>query len=190
MPPRKTVSVMHVALLRGVNVGKANRIAMSDLRELCEDIGYAEARTLLNSGNLIFSAPREDARAAAKIEKEIAARLGVTSRVLVVTGHELDVIIEENPLAECDLDPSRFLVMVFSTDANRAGLEELALQDWGAERLGLGSRAIYLWCANGILESPASVAVGKVLRDGGTSRNWATMKKLQALVHSSTTPRA
>jgi uncharacterized protein (DUF1697 family) len=181
---------MHVALLRGVNVGKANRIAMSDLRELCEDIGYAEARTLLNSGNLIFSAPREDARAAAKIEKEIAARLGVTSRVLVVTGHELDVIIEENPLAECDLDPSRFLVIAFSTDANRAGLEELALQDWGAERLGLGSRAIYLWCANGILESPASVAVGRVLRDDGTSRNWATMKKLQALVHSSTTPRA
>lgn len=190
MPPRKTVPVVHVALLRGVNVGKANRIAMSDLRELCEDIGYAEARTLLNSGNLIFSAPRADARAAAKIEKELAARLGVTSRVLVVTAHELDVIIEENPFIECDDSPSRFLVTVFSPDANRKRLEELARQDWGAERLGLGSKAVYLWCANGILESPANVAVGRVLRDGGTSRNWATMKKLQALVHSSTTARA
>jgi len=131
-----------------------------------------------------------DARAAAKIEKEIVARLGVSSRVLVVTGHELDLIIDENPLAECDANPSRFLVTVFAADANRARLEELARQDWGAERLGVGSRAAYLWCANGILESPASAAVGKVLRDAGTSRNWATMKKLQAVVHSSATARA
>lgn len=190
MPPRKTMPVVHVALLRGINVGKANRIAMADLRELCEALGYAEARTLLNSGNLIFSAPRADARAAAKIEKAIAARLGVSSRVLVVTGRELDTIIEENPLAECDANPSRFLVTVFAPETNRARLEELAQRDWGAERLGVGSKAAYLWCANGIIDSPANVAVGKVLRDGGTSRNWATMKKLQALVHSSTAARA
>lgn len=190
MPPRKTMPVVHVALLRGINVGKANRIAMADLRELCEALGYAEARTLLNSGNLIFSAPRADARAAAKIEKAIAARLGVSSRVLVVTGRELDTIIEENPLAECDANPSRFLVTIFAPETNRARLEELAQRDWGAERLGVGSKAAYLWCANGIIDSPANVAVGKVLRDGGTSRNWATMKKLQALVHSSTAPRA
>lgn len=178
---------MHAALLRGINVGKANRVAMADLRALCEAMGYGDVRTLLNSGNLVFSAPRADARAAEKIETEIATRLGVRSRVLVVTERELDSIIDENPFVECDANPSRFLVTVLAPDASRARLEELARQNWGAERLGVGSRAAYLWCANGILESPASDAVGKVLRDAGTSRNWTTMKKLQTLVRSGVT---
>ena len=83
---------MHVALLRGINVGKAKRIAMADLRTLCESLGYGHVQTLLNSGNLVFSAPRADPRAAVRIEKEIASRLGVQSRVLVITGSELDAV--------------------------------------------------------------------------------------------------
>jgi uncharacterized protein (DUF1697 family) len=180
--PRKATPVMHVALLRGINVGKAKRVAMADLRALCEALGYSDVRTLLNSGNVVFSAPRADARAAAKIEKGIASQLGVESRVIVITGEELDAIVAENPFAECETSPSRFLVTVLATTANRARLEQLAEQSWGAERLGIGSRAAYLWCANGIIESKALVALGKAHGDAGTSRNWATMKKLQALV--------
>jgi uncharacterized protein (DUF1697 family) len=181
---------MHVALLRGINVGKAKRVAMADLRALCEALGYGNVQTLLNSGNVVFSAPRADARAAAKIEKELASRLGVDSRVVVVTGEELDTIVAENPFAECETNPSRFLVTVLATTANRARIEELAGQSWGAERLAIGSRAAYLWCANGILESKALAALGKAHGDAGTSRNWATMKKLQALVHSGAPARA
>jgi uncharacterized protein (DUF1697 family) len=181
---------MHVALLRGINVGKAKRIAMADLRALCEGLGYGNVRTLLNSGNIVFSAPRADARAAAKIEKEIASRLGVESRVLVITGAELDSIVEENPFAECETSPSRFLVTVLATTVNRARIAQLAEQNWGADRLGIGSRAAYLWCANGITESEAVVALGKALGDAGTSRNWATMKKLQALTRADDAARA
>jgi uncharacterized protein (DUF1697 family) len=181
---------MHVALLRGINVGKAKRVAMADLRALCEGLGYGNVRTLLNSGNIVFSAPRADARAAAKIEKEIASRLGLDSRVLVITGEELDAIVAENPFAECETNPSRFLVTVLATSANRSRLEQLARQNWGAERLGIGSRAAYLWCANGITESAAVIALGKALGDAGTSRNWATMKKLQALTRADGTARA
>ena len=90
--------VMHVALLRGINVGKAKRVAMAQLRALCESLGYGHVQTLLNSGNIVFSAARADPRAAARIEKEIAARLGVESRVLVITAGELDAIMAENPL--------------------------------------------------------------------------------------------
>ncbi len=50
--------IVHVALIRGINVGHAKRVAMADLRALVEALGYGEARTLLNSGNVVFSAPR------------------------------------------------------------------------------------------------------------------------------------
>ena len=174
---------MHVALLRGINVGKAKRVGMAELRALCQSLGYGHVQTLLNSGNIVFSAPRADPRAATRIENEIASRLGVRSRVLVVTGSELDAIVAENPLQECDVSPSRFLVTVLARDADRARLEQLAAQSWGAERLSLGSLAVYLWCANGINESKAALALGKVIGGAGTSRNWTTIRKLQALTH-------
>ena len=175
---------MHAALLRGINVGKAKRIAMADLRDLCTTLGYRDVKTLLNSGNVVFSAPRADAKAAAKIEKAIAASHGFTVRVVVVTAAQLDEIIEENPFEEAEINPSRFLVTVLYDHADRARLAPLAKQDWGAERLAIGKHAVYSWCADGILESPSLLALNKVLGDAGTNRNWATMKKLQAMMSS------
>jgi uncharacterized protein (DUF1697 family) len=154
---------------------------MADLRKLCEGLGYEDVSTLLNSGNIVFSAPRADPRAAAKIQKEIASRLGVSCRVIVLTGDQLDQVVAENPIAEGESNPPRFLVMVLANATDRARVAELAAQDFGVERVGLGTHAAYLWCANGILESRALLAIGKVLGDAGTSRNWATIKKLHAL---------
>lgn len=190
MAPRKTAPVMHVALLHGINVGTAKRIAMADLRALCEALGYGDVQTLLNSGTVVFSAPRADANAAAKLEKEIASQLGVESRVIVITGEALDTIVAENPFAECEINPSRFLVTVLAATANRARIEQLAGESWGDERLGIGSRAAYQWCPDGMIESKAAAALGKLLGDAGTSRNWATMKKLQALVRAGPTIRS
>lgn len=185
MAPRKQSPILHVALLRGINVGKAKRIAMADLRDLCEGLGYRDVKTLLNSGNLVFSSPRADAKAAAKIEKEILRELGVSSRVLVITGAELDEIVTENPFDEGEANPSRFLVTVFGSTVDRAKLRELARQDWGADKVAIGSRAAYVWCARGLLDSEPAAALGKLLGENGTSRNWATMRKLQALMSGS-----
>lgn len=190
MAPRKTTPVMHVALLRGINVGKAKRIAMAELRALCESLGYGHVQTLLNSGNIVFSAPRADPGAAGRIQKEIASRLKVDSRVVVITGSELDAIVAENPFPECDVNPSRFLVTVLANDADRARIDQLAAQSWGAEKLSLGSRAAYLWCANGINDGKAVLALVKAVGNAGTSRNWATMLKLQALTQLGTASRA
>ena len=182
MVARQSKPVMHVALLRGINVGKAKRIAMSDLRALCESLGYGNVKTLLNSGNVVFSAPRADAKAAARIQKEIATQTGVACRVMTLTAEELDVVVAENPFAEAETNPSRFLVTVLANAADRARVQELAKQDWGKERLGVGTHAAYLWCAEGILESRVVTATSKLLGDAATSRNWATIRKLQDLV--------
>jgi uncharacterized protein (DUF1697 family) len=173
---------MHVALLRGINVGKAKRIAMADLRELCTTLGYGDVKTLLNSGNVVFSATRADAKAAAKIQKAIEAAHGFTSRVVVVTAGELDVIVRENPFEEAEANPSRFLVTVLYDHADRARIAALAREDWGAERLWLGTLAAYSWLPEGILESRSLVALNKTIGDAGTNRNWATIKKLQAMM--------
>lgn len=67
---RDTLGGRHVALIRGINVGRAKRVAMADLRALVEDLGYGDVRTLLNSGNVVFtSARRPPAKAAARIEE-------------------------------------------------------------------------------------------------------------------------
>jgi uncharacterized protein (DUF1697 family) len=175
---------MHVALLRGINVGKAKRVPMADLRAICEKLGYGDVKTLLNSGNVIFSAPRADAKAAAKIQKEIASQIGVSCRVLVVTGDQLSEIVSENPFDEGEANPSRFLVTVLADEVARSRAKALAKEDWGNERLGVGTHAAYLWCPNGILESRIVLAIAKQLGDSATNRNWATILKLHALARA------
>jgi uncharacterized protein (DUF1697 family) len=171
-----------VALLRGINVGRAKRVAMADLRALVEGLGYSDVRTLLNSGNVVYTAPRTPPRTAAdRIEKALAADLGVSARVTVVNARDLATVVAENPLLEVAGDPSRFLVAFLREPADRQKLEPLRKQDWAPEALALGKGVAYLWCAEGILASRLAEAVGRLLGDAVTTRNWATVQKLDAL---------
>lgn len=172
-----------VALLRGINVGRAKRVAMADLRTLVEELGYSDVRTVLNSGNIVFTAPRASPDdAAVRMEKAITTRLGISARVMVFTASEVCEAVRCNPLLEVADDPSRLLVAVLANPADRRVLEPLVEQDWTPESLALGPRVAYLWCPEGILASRLPEAVGRVLKDGVTTRNWTTMKKLHALL--------
>ena len=175
------VASRQVALIRGINVGRAKRVAMADLRALVEALGYEDVRTLLNSGNVVFTAPRAASGAAARIEKGLATELGVPARVTVLTAAELTAAIAANPLLEVADNPSRLLVAVLNNPSDQAKLQPLLEQDWAPEALALGPRVAYLWCPDSILESPVADAVNRVLRDAVTMRNWATMLKLNAL---------
>ncbi|HEX8825263.1 MAG TPA: DUF1697 domain-containing protein [Archangium sp.] len=171
-----------VALLRGINVGRAKRIAMADLRALVEGLGYTDVKTLLNSGNVVFTAPaKAKGNAASRIEAGITQELGVSSRVTVLTATELASVVAENPLQKVATEPSRLLVTFLSNPADRSKLEPLMRRDWGSEVLALGARAAYIWCPEGILASQLPEAVGRVLGDAATTRNWATVMKLHAL---------
>ena len=171
----------YVALFRGINVGKAKRIAMADLRTLLGTLGYRDVATLLNSGNAVFSARagRTD-RIAARIREETARALGVDALVVVKSAAEVDAIIRGNVLADAT-DPSRLLVAIAQSAAPIAALKPLARLTWGREQVHVGEDAAYLWCANGILESRAAAALlGKLPQ--GTTRNWATLNKIHALM--------
>jgi uncharacterized protein (DUF1697 family) len=172
-----------VALLRGINVGRAKRVAMADLRALVADLGYSDVRTLLNSGNVVYTVPpRLKGDAAAHIQDAIAERLGVSARVVTVTADALASVVSNNPLRGVADDPARLLVAFLADPADLSRLQPLTRQDWAPEALAVGRHAAYLWCASGIIESRLLQAVGRLIKDGLTTRNWATVLKLQAMV--------
>lgn len=171
-----------IALLRGINVGRAKRIAMADLRQLVGELGCTDVRTLLNSGNVVFTAPaRARARIAARIQDAMVLKLGVVSRVIVLGSDELERVIAANPLLEVATDHARLLVFVFSDADAPALLAPLATSDWGLEVLSVGEHAAYLWCPAGVLDSKAMAAMTRLLGDRLTSRNWNTLCKLRSL---------
>jgi uncharacterized protein (DUF1697 family) len=171
-----------IALLRGVNVGRAKRIAMADLRKVMGELGFSGVRTLLNSGNAVFDCPARDAAlSATRIEEALVLKLGVGSRVTVLGADQLADVVADNPLLAQATDPSRLLVAVFNNPADRAKLEPLAHQSWTPEAFALGRWAAYLWCADGVLASRAAASMGKMLGDAVTTRNWSTIAKLHAL---------
>lgn len=174
-----------VALFRGINVGKAKRIAMADLRTLMQTLGFTDVRTLLNSGNAVFDSTDGTAPQHAKdIQAAVAKTLGVDALVIVKSAKEIDAIVAGNTLGTIATDPSRLLVAMTQDAKTLAQLKKIADTDWEAEELHLGKHAAYLWCANGILESKVAAPLLKDLANTGTTRNWATLEKIQALMQA------
>jgi len=112
------------------------------------------------------------------------AKLGVESRVIVLAASELAAIVEENPLLDVAKDHSRMMVGVLAAKSDRAKLVPLLEEKWAPDALALGKRAAYYWCPGGIIDSRLAQAIGRLLRDATTARNWATILKLHALAQA------
>jgi uncharacterized protein (DUF1697 family) len=131
----------HVAFLRGINVGRAKRVAMADLRALVTRLGYRDVKTLLNSGNVVFTAPAgQRGDPAQRIERALFETLGVASRVTVLERRDLEQAAARNPLADVAKDPSRLLVVILKNPGDRRRLVPLTKEDWSPEALALGTR--------------------------------------------------
>lgn len=163
-------------------MGRAKRIAMADLRKLFEGLGHLNVRTLLNSGNVMFQSARPNtAKLAAAIEATITAKYRFSTAVTVITTKELARIIEENPLVPVAKDPSRHLVAFVADPKRLAPLRMMLKESWEPDALAFGSSAAYLWCATGILDSKLNLTFARKAAASVTTRNWATVLKLQAI---------
>lgn len=172
-----------VALLRGINVGTANRIAMADLRALVEDLGYEEVQTWLASGNVVFTVPDGTAGdPAARIREALEDRLGVSCRVVALDREALGAAIEGNPLLDVADDPSRLLVSVLEGPEDVERVAPLVDEEWAPEALALGERVAYLWCPEGIHSSRLAKAVDHAVDGAVTSRNWRTLTRVAELL--------
>ncbi|HUO80008.1 MAG TPA: DUF1697 domain-containing protein [Steroidobacteraceae bacterium] len=174
-----------VALLRGVNVGAAKRVPMEELRRLLAARGYTRIATVLNSGNAVFDAAGGTAAShAATVAAAIGDGLGIEVPVVVKSARELAAIVAGNPLCGAGVDPSRLLVAFARDRRTLLDLAAIAPLVAARERFFLGPRAAYLSCPAGILESPAWEALLGRSRSVVTTRNWATVLKLQSLASS------
>jgi uncharacterized protein (DUF1697 family) len=175
----------YVALLRGVNVGRAQRVPMADFRQLLSELGYERVATLLNSGNAVFTArSAPGSRHAASIGGAIQRRLALQVPVVVKSARELAAIVAENPLASAAAEPSRLLVAFAANEVALGRLAALSALVVPPEQFHLGQSAAYLHCPAGILRSRAGVALLGRVGQGVTTRNWATVEKLNALARS------
>ena len=177
-------SITYVALLRGVNnAGTARRVAMADIRALFEGLGFRDVRTLLNSGNVVFSVlTKRPGDVRARIEKALASKLGFACPVIILSADEVATAVRDNPLSHVATNPSHLLVLVPQVPSDLGRLKPLLKERWAPEALALGSRVAYLWCANGVAKSPIWAAVDRALERTGTARNIATLTKAVALV--------
>jgi uncharacterized protein (DUF1697 family) len=168
-----------IALWRGINVGKAKRLAMADLQALLAELGATNVATLLNSGNAVFDLKKK--LSAGQLRAAVLDKLGVDAAVVLKTADEWALIAAEHPIPAAD-DPSRLLVAITTDAATLKAAQSIVTA--GDERFVVTEHAAYLWCANGILESKAGVQLLKKLGEGGTTRNWATVQKLNALAQA------
>ncbi|GAA1902226.1 DUF1697 domain-containing protein [Streptantibioticus ferralitis] len=180
-----------MALLRGINLGSRNRLAMRTLRELIAAMGGKDVKTLLQSGNAVFEHVEADpARLAGELESRIAEETGLTVPCVIRTGADIQRVVERNPFAKelsgaiagVPVDPARLVVTFLSGPLDASKLSEPDPERYAPDQFRQGESELYVHCPNGISDS-------RLVRDlttarlgvTGTARNWNTVTKLAAL---------
>jgi uncharacterized protein (DUF1697 family) len=172
----------HIVLLRGVNVGAHNRVAMGELREHLSGLGYGDVRTLLQSGNVVLQADVSPERLARDIAGEVEARFEVRSPVVVRTREQLAAVVALDPLRDVVENDKLYQVSFLSGEPSAEAIEKLAGADIEPERFVHSGREIYAWHPEGIHSSPlARLLSDKRLGVTATARNWSTTVKLLEL---------
>jgi uncharacterized protein (DUF1697 family) len=171
---------VYVSMLRGINLGK-RRVKMEDLRALYESLGLTDAKTYVQSGNVVFKSKLKDERKLASlIEKGIAQRFGFESGVVLRSADELEAVVAANPFAKRkDVHPGKLLVW-FVREAPTAAVRKAVLAvPADPEELKLGEREIYCYFPNGQARPGIKWAsVEKALAVPGTGRNWNSVMQL------------
>ncbi len=175
---------MHVALLRGINLGGHKKVAMSDLRDLLTQLGLVDPRSLLQSGNLVF---RSDARTGADLERlleaEAAKRLALRTEFFVRTAKEWKAAIARNPFPdEAERDPGHLVVLFLKAAPDRKKVALLQAAITGPEIVRAAGKEAYIVYPIGIGHSRLTSNLIDKTIGRGTGRNWNTVLKVGALV--------
>ena len=172
----------HVVLLRGINLGSRNRVAMPALRELLEDAGFEHVRTYLQSGNVVLSSRRSGQRVGRECEAAIAAGLGLEIPVVVRTRDELAAVVKLDPLGTVATNPKRYQVTFLAAKPAADVARTLRAAVVAPERLVVRGRELYAWHPEGVGRSKlATLLAGNRLGVVATARNWTTVTKLLEL---------
>ena len=168
-----------IAMLRGVNLGPHNRIKMDELRALCTSLKLENAKTYLQSGNLVFASNERDlAVLAKKLEDAIEKRFGFRSAVLLRTMPEMRAVVKKNPFARREFDPAKLAVMFLNAELPIETRKQLESIKVGPEELKALPRELYVYFPEGMGRSKLSPAIDRIIKKTGTGRNWNSVINL------------
>jgi uncharacterized protein (DUF1697 family) len=174
--------VRQIVLLRGINLGPRNRIAMPALRELLSESGHGEVRTYLQSGNIVLSSRSRPGGLAKKIHGLIAENFGLDIPVVVRTRDELASVVDLNPLGKVATDPKRYQVSFLSAELDQGTVDGLAALATETEQFIAVGRELYAWHPEGVARSKLwNKLAGAGLGVTATARNWTTVTSLLEL---------
>jgi uncharacterized protein (DUF1697 family) len=174
-----------IVLMRGVNLGSRNRIAMPELRAALAQEGMRDVRTYVQSGNVVLSSDSSPSELARRCEQLVAERFGLDIAVVVRTRDELAEVVRRNPLADVAADPKRYQVSFLSQPLAPELVDQLGALATDGERFVALGRELYAWHPAGVARSKLWARLAaKGLGVTATARNWTTVTSLLALADS------
>lgn len=171
-----------IALLRGINVGKHNRVKMAELRSGFEQLAHTDVATHLQSGNVVFR-PADPTMPRPDLARSLAAMLdeqfGIVSPVVLRTGAELAAALDQSPFADSEEDLA-LLHLILLDQVPPPDRVALLDADFGApDRFSVSESAVAVWYPEGSARSKLTINYfEKALGVTGTARNHRTLKAL------------
>ena len=182
VPKKVSTGEKYVALLRGINVGGKNRVPMKQLTEIFLDCGCADVVTYIQSGNVIFRGPKAgQERLPARVQAEIASRLGHRVPVILRSAAEMREAVRSNPFLE--REDGRLHVYFLEHKPSEAAIRSLDPERSPGDSFRVAGREIYLLLPNGMGRTKLTNAYfDSKLGTTSTARNWATTVRLLEMV--------
>jgi uncharacterized protein (DUF1697 family) len=169
----------YAAFLRGVNVGRAHRVSSAELKTMFEELGAEAVATFRTSGNVVFEAPRDMAKA---IERHLEETLGYEVAIFLRTASELKQIAAHEPFSPKDVDASKGKLQVSMLDEkpSAAARKEVLALATDQDLLAFGERELYWLPSGGTLESELDRNAIEKLVGPTTMRTKGTVEQLHA----------
>jgi uncharacterized protein (DUF1697 family) len=172
---------VYIGLLRGINVG-GKVLKMADLKEAIAGLGFGDVKTYLQSGNLVFRAPKAgDDTMAARISTAIAEHSKLDVHVLIRTAGEWDEVINSNPFPRAVELPKTLHALILDKQPEQARIEDLQSKAFGREEWKIIGGTLYLHTPDGMGKSELGNSIERRLKVPMTGRNWNTVLALREL---------
>jgi uncharacterized protein (DUF1697 family) len=177
--------LIYISMLRGVNMAGHNKIKMTDLSALYKTLGFKDAETFIQSGNVVFSNPENTTvpEIATRIEKAILKKFNYIIPVIIRTTEELREVISINPFREEENFNSERLAVIFLYEKpSEEQIEKVKNINYPPDKFKIIGKEVFIYCPNGFGKSKIYTGFFEnKMKVSGTGRNWNTINSLLAI---------